>query len=439
MHPHRTMARTAAWIAASAALTLSLVAPAQAHQGGHDTDVTQWAERHAVAVPLYTDRPGPDLAALGRATRGADIVGLGEAAHGLHELSKLKLRYVKYLVEQRGFRAIAWEEDWTLGTRINDYVLGRRDDVDTVIQQLDPVWRTSEVRETFTWLRQYNDRHREKVQFAGAEYFATRPLAYEAVDAYVAAYAPDQLPRLREDLDLITPDDDDMHAHLTEYMGIPNKESYVQAAARVHDVVAGISPGRRDREHALVLHHARQIRSFYKAFSLPWPEIPAYRDARAAENIRWWQQYTGERVIYWGAGAHAADAPSLTVTQPQQADAVFASAGSYLADWYGRDYVTVGFTLDRGTYSPAAGQIVDLPPAAEGWFEEPLGDVRSAQFLLTLDGAAPRPVRQWLDRPIVTRGLPEYGYDSTMTGGTLREWYDVLVHRQVVTPASRLS
>ena len=27
---------------------------------------------------------------------------------------------------------------------------------------------------------------------------------------------------------------------------------------------------------------------------------------------------------------------------------MFASAGSYLADWYGRAYVRVGFTYDRG-------------------------------------------------------------------------------------------
>jgi erythromycin esterase len=280
------------------------------------------------------------------------------------------------------------------------------------------------------WLRRFNDTHADRVQLAGAEYFATGPLAYEAVKAYVAEHHPERLPELVACYDLLQPDDEDMRAHLTAYMAVRDKTPYLDAAARQLDLVAGV-------EDEVVVHHARQIRYFYEGFSRPWEQIPAYRDARAAENIRWWQRFTGARVAYWAAGAHVANGPELTVTQPGQADTVFASAGSYLADWYGRAYVRVGFTYDRGTYRTEGG-VVDLPAAAPGWFEEPLGDVPSARFLLVLGGPAPHPVREWLDGPIETRGLPEAGPASTMHGGTLREWYDVVVHHQEVTPARPL-
>lgn len=51
----------------------------------------------------------------------------------------------------------------------------------------------------------------------------------------------------------------------------------------------------------------------------------------------------------------------------------------------------------------------------------------------------PTAVRNWLCRPILTRGVPEAGTSSTMTGGTPREWYDALVHTQQVSAATPLT
>jgi erythromycin esterase len=44
-------------------------------------------------------------------------------------------------------------------------------------------------------------------------------------------------------------------------------------------------------------------------------------------------------------------------------------------------------------------------------------------------------VHRWLDAPVVTRGLPEGGPDAHMAGGTLAQWFDLIVHCQTVTPA----
>ncbi|MDG4787781.1 hypothetical protein O7626_17865 [Micromonospora sp. WMMD1102] len=82
----------------------------------------QWLERQAVAAPTDPAAVGADLAQLGRLTGGATVVGLGEAAHGLAEVTRAKSRAVRYLVAQRGYRTVAWEDDWTLGIQINDYI-----------------------------------------------------------------------------------------------------------------------------------------------------------------------------------------------------------------------------------------------------------------------------------------------------------------------------
>jgi hypothetical protein len=45
-------------------------------------------------------------------------------------------------------------------------------------------------------------------------------------------------------------------------------------------------------------------------------------------------------------------------------------------------------------------------------------------------------VRRWLHDPVVTRGLPDDGPASVIEGGTLAEWFEVLVHTRTVHPAT---
>jgi erythromycin esterase len=427
---------TRSTVAAVLAGVCLIVLPATPVRAATADPVTRWAERQA--VPLHgvaPDAAPSDLEPLRAAVGHAEIVGLGEAAHQLAEITTLKHRTVRYLVEELGFRSIAWEEDWSLGTLINDYVLGRRDDRDALVAQMSRVFRNREVADVLTWLREYNRTHRDQVRFTGVEYFATRPLAYDAVETYLRRAAPATLPAAREHLRVIRPCTDDMGAYLRWFLEVDDKDRYVGSATALYDLVAAVPHRTGDRGHALALQHARQIRSFYTAFSMP--DNTAYRDARAAENVHWWHRYSRDKIVYWAASAHTADVAELRLTRPGQPDATFASAGSYLRDWYGDRYRSIGFTFDRGEYEVEPGQRVPLPPPAGSWFERPLGAVRHDQFLLDLRRPVPAPVREWLHRPLVTRGVPEAGHGSTMSGGTPAGWFDLLVHRQEVSPAGK--
>lgn len=384
--------------------------------------VTRWAERHA-APPI-----GPRL----RDTVGAaEIVGLGEPAHSLAEVFTLKADAVRYLVTELGFRTVAWEEDWSLGTQLNDYVLGRRDDRDALVGRMSRVWRTRETAGLLSWLRAYNRTHRDQVQFTGVEYYATRPLSYDAVERYVRHHAPASLPAVERLVARIKPWTDDMGRYQRWFEDVPDKERHARHARTLHDLVAALPHRPGDRAHALALHHATQIRSYYTAFTLP--QNFAHRDARAAENLRWWHRYSGDKIAYWAASAHTADVPDLRVSTPDGTIG-WPTAGSHLRTWYADRYRSLGFTVDHGTM----GGPVDLPPPLPSWFEAPLADVRRAQFLLDLRRPAPPEVRAWLHGPMVTRGIPELGHESEMTGGTPAGWFDAIVHRQVVTPTTPL-
>lgn len=409
---------------AGSALGVASVAGLGTRSYALDDSVDRWIARNA--------EPLGDLSQLRWSMSGAQIVGLGEAVHGTAELTRLKLRVVRYLVEHLGFRAIAFEDDWSLGTQLNEYVLTGRGDLKALIGQLSREARSQENAELFEYLREYNATHRDKVRFAGAEYFSTRKLSYDAVDEYVARRTPGRLAELRRSLDPIRPNTDDMGAYLQWYWQVDDKAPYIAKARAVHALVDSLPHRPNDRDHAITLHHARQIRSFYEAFSLPEAEIPTYRDARAAENVRWWQSFTRSKVIYWAASAHVANAPDLRITAPPGPDTVFPSVGSYLHNWYGARYRPVSFTFDHGT---ALGPVT-LPPAAPDWFEHRLATAGPDQFTLDLRS---RPqstaVRTWLQAPTKTRGIPEAGPSSVMIGNSLAEWFDVLIHTREVTPS----
>ncbi len=411
-------------------LTAGLATPAAAEPG-----VVPWIERNAERLDtIDPTAPPDDLAPLRRSVGNASIVALGEPAHEVAEVTTLKHRALRYLVERMGFRSIAFEDDWTLGLEINEYLRSGRGDLDEILSRTGGGWATREVADMLNWVRDFNASRPayDQVQFVGVEYYTTWLPAYEIVDAYVAEVAPERLAELRTHTKPLTPTLDTAFGHAQWYIfDVADKQPYVDNARAAYDLVAQVA-----EENSQALHAARQIRNFYEHFALPWPEIPAFRDANAAENVRWWRETGHRKIVYWAASPHTAVAPELRITAPPEPDTVFASAGSHLDRWYGTDYRSIGFTFDHGTLT---GESITVPPPAPDWFEHPLGQAGHDQFLLDLRGHAPGPVRDWLRGPAKTRGFVEHDpYESYMSGGTLAQWFDVIIHRQTVTAAAPL-
>jgi erythromycin esterase len=440
--------------AGAAALARPALVRAGGDPGGQATTIVQWIERNA--VPIASTAPGApldDLAPLRRWIGDAAIVGLGESTHGAAEEIALKHRTLRLLVEQMGFRSIAWEDDWTMGLQLDAYIGSGEGNLDALVGQMSPQWPSRQVADVLRWLRDFNAGRADagKVRFTGVEYYLTRPLVYDAVEAYVAGTAPERLPELRGHLLAIRPATSMPFEHIQWFMGVADKAPYVDHARQVYALVESLPHRPGDRAHALALHHARQIVSFYEHFTLSEADALVYRDARAAENLRWWRDYTGHKIAYWAASPHTVNAPQLRIAVPPDPDMRFASAGSYLRRWYGQGYLSIGFTCDHGTVGLGAGETITLPPPAPDWFERPFGEVDEVgevgaagavggdQFSLDLRTPAPPPVRSWLEAPVKTRGLADRGLDSFMDGGTLAQWFDVIVHRQELSPLLPLS
>jgi erythromycin esterase len=399
--------------------------------------VTDWITR--TAVPLDGVVPGPepaDLAPLARSIGDARIVGLGESTHGVAEEITLKHRVLRLLVEQLGFRSVAWEEDWTLGLEINDYLRTGSGTVEELVSRMSPQWQSREVTDVLRWLRAFNSDRADQVQFVGVEYYATPAQAYDTLDTYVGRVAPERMPALRDHLAAIRPTGTNIYEHIQRYAGVPDKRSYVDHAQQVHDIVDGLPHGPADREHQLAVHTAAQIVSFHRHYQLSDADGLGYRDEHAAENVRWWTELTGDRTVYWAASPHTANAPQLRISGPPGPDMRFASAGSHLRRWYGPQYRSIGCTVGHGAANLGPGQDAVLPEPGPDRFERPLSDAGLTTFALDLRAPAPPAVREWLDSPATFRGLPDHGPDGVIDGGAPAEWFDVIVHHQDATPTT---
>jgi erythromycin esterase len=439
MFARRSTGLVALALAAAVLGTTGVVYGTAADPARPSAAVTAWAARHA--DPLTSsepDAPLADLAPLRRSIGAARVVGLGESAHGAAEETTLKHRVLRMLVEQRGFRTVAWEEDWTTGVEIDAYIHGGRQDLAQLVASMSPQYQTDEVADVLAWLRQYNAGHRHKVSFVGVEYYFTRRLAYDVVEDYVGASAPHRLDELRRHLTPLRPTSDDPFEHIDAYSRIADKQPYLDDAHAVRELVAHVRHRRGDRDHAIALHAATQIVSFHEHYAMSEADNVVYREARAAESLRWWQRLTGDRIVYWAASPHTANAPRLRLTRPGDTDLRFASAGSYLRSWYGRRYLSIGFTFDHGSVAAGPGETIELGPPSPDWFEAPLGAVPHQTFSLDLrERRVPDAVRTWLHEPVTTRGVS--GPGSIVEGGTLAEWFDVIVHTQTVNPATASS
>lgn len=421
------------------ALAACTPAPPQGLPSAADP-VTDWVAHTAAPLAgIAPDTPNDDLAPLARSVGAARIVGLGESTHGVAEQISLKHRALRLLVEQLGFRSLAWEEDWTLGLQINDYLRGGTGDPDALVARMSPQWQSREVADVLRWLRGFNDARPDKVQFVGVEYYATPSAAYDRVEAYIAKTAPDRSRELGAHLHPIRPTGSDIYQYLQSYRGTADKQTPLRHARAVQKLVDTTPHGSGDRDHDLALHTARQIVSFYEHYQMSDADSLVFRDARAAENLRWWSEHTGGKTVYWAAGPHTAAAPELRISGSPGPDMRFPSAGSYLRRWYGPQYRSIGVTVGSGSASLGFGQTADLPEPAAGQFERPLADAGPTTFTLDLHRPSPPAVRRWLNGPGSFRGLPDRGPDSRVDGGAPAQWFDVIIHQQTATPTEPMS
>ena len=368
------------------------------------------------STPLATVEAGhgfEDLEPFGRMVGEAHLVGLGEGTHGTREFFQLKHRLFEYLVEEKGFRAIAFEASRAEARRVNHYVLGGPGAAADALEVLDYwTWQTEEVRALLDWMRAYNadPAHATgKVQFLGFDMEFTR-LAANGLSAYLTEVDRPFLEMRRSSLAFFA-------------------QEHVKAEWLKLD--AGLRAAMRTEAEATVARFDSQREAWVRAMGLErwlderedargiaqWTAVHAgdkqqndfdfaTRDVAMTENVdEALARSPGIKIALWAHNGHVAVDPS--------------DMGGLLRKEHGADYAAVGMLFGEGEFQAYGDDGVKKPfalgPAPETDGTTPLA--RAGKPLLGLDlRALPAgPARAWFDAPHLVRliGVRFRGIESS--------------------------
>ncbi|WP_326613687.1 erythromycin esterase family protein [Streptomyces scopuliridis] len=407
---------------------------------GSPSDRAVVAAIDRVAHPLRTTEPygdTADLRPLDKMIRDAKVVGLGEATHSSREFFTMKHRVLRHLVERKGFRTFGLEASWSTGLRLNDYVLHGKGDPRRIMrdefQDTYLWWNNTEYLELIEWMRGYNRLHpRDPLRFMGDDFAYAGPELYGLVTGYVAKTRPELLARFTE-LYRGLPPTTSADAYMKRYLTLPLAEREEMAArtGRALELLRRqpAGTGAQKEAYAWAVRHATAIDQTARGYAFDFEDqerlaaAMRYRDGLMADNVAWWQRQTGDKVLLSAHNAHVSYVTSDPLNYPKM-------QGAFLRDRLGADYVSVGFTFDRGSFNATAPdgpiRVFTVGPAGAGSNEALLDRVRHRDYFLDIR-TAPAVARNWLDTARPTRSIGT-AYPEPERAVPLARSHDILFH-----------
>lgn len=117
----------------------------------------------------------------------ARVVLIGESSHGTHEFYEARSEITKWLIEEKGFCAVAAEADWPDAYRVNRYARGLGKDT-TAEQALSGferfpgwMWRNTVCRDFADWLREHNRSAQRQAGFYGLDLYSLHRSMHEVI------------------------------------------------------------------------------------------------------------------------------------------------------------------------------------------------------------------------------------------------------------------
>jgi erythromycin esterase len=430
--------------------------------------VREWA--HDCAVPLVErfDSGHLDLEPFGAMVGDAPVVALSEGTHLGAEPLEFRNRVLEYLVEEKGFTAIAIESGIVESRAVHDYVLGGRDELASVVASgfswtFDALpQNTSLVR----WLRAYNvdPRHARKVNFYGFDVPGSpgNPHARRGVDTalvealgYLATVDKSAAAELQESLapllrrmrfDFIRREDAPGYETLSQFQrdtltgGINNLVGLLERNETAYVAADGLSNYTWGHRAAI---GAQQVDSWLRQIPLGWQpakvtvQFPSeqtrffsratdVRDRAQADNLEWVIRQEGEsgKVLVFAHAYHISAAPVHATWMGADERQVMST---YLRTKLHSHLVTIGNLIGGGSVG-CAGDFEKLNVVPRGSLEEMFHGIGSPAFLLDLR-SAPSSVGGWFDHP---RAI---GHGLDALDVPVRRAFDIIYYLDRVTPA----
>lgn len=378
---------------------------------GVDTAWLRLAETPAeVIARCAVDAPSgvPPWDALEEVVGDARVVLIGESSHGTREFYEARAEITKWLIQEKGFCAVAAEADWPDAYRVNRYVRGRGEDASaedalTGFERFPAwMWRNTVVRDFAGWLRAHNTQcradGRREAGFYGLDLYSLHRSMQEVI-RYLENVDPAAAQRARERyacFDHTGSDDGQAYGFAAAFgAGMSCEREVVEQLVELQR--SGLQYARRDgllaedelfyaQQNAQTVRNAEAYyRSMFGSRVSSWN----LRDQHMFQTLKALRAHLHQRdddparIVVWAHNSHVGDARATEVGADGQL-----TLGQLVREGYGERAVLIGFTTYSGTVTAASewGAVAErkvVRPALNGSVEELMHEVDRPEFLVS--------------------------------------------------------
>lgn len=353
----------------------------------------------------------PPTVALAELIGDARIVLIGESSHGTHEFYKARAEITKWLIEEKGFCAVAAEADWPDAYRVNRYLRGLGDDktADAALSGFERfpawMWRNVVVRDFVDWLYAHNrdcrSENRRQAGFYGLDLYSLHRSMQEVVD-YLDTVDPVAAARARTRygcFDHASADDGQAYGYGAAFGAGPSceRQAISQLVELQRSALSYVQQDGLAAEDELfcALQNAQTVRNaeaYYRtmfsgrvtSWNLRDRHMAQTLDALLAHLDRGRDSTAPARVVVWAHNSHVGDARATEMYGDGQL-----TLGQLVRQRYEEQVRLIGFSTYTGTVTaasdwggPAERKVVR--PALNGSIEDLFHATGREAFLMSM-------------------------------------------------------
>ena len=386
----------------------------------------------------------------------AQFVLIGEASHGTHEFYDVRAMLTRRLVEEKGFRVVAFEADWPDMLRVHRYVRGVGDDTtaDAALGGFTRfpqwMWRNSVMLDFVEWARVWNSRapnEQSQLGLYGMDLYSLHA-SIDAVLAYLEKTDAEAAARARRRYSCFEHfgEDPQMYGYaagsgvaetceqavIEQLIELRRKYDETQAHTGGHDAEELFYAEQNAR---LVRNAERYYRSMFRGRASSWN----LRDSHMAETLKALVKRLDSghaKVIVWAHNSHLGDARATEMGERGEHN-----VGQLVRERVEADAFLIGFSTYTGSVTAARGwgqqgERRRVRPGLGGSYEELFHNVGLPAFWLNLreqNRATELLKKSRLQRAIGVIYAPETERWSHYFHARVAEQFDVMIHLDETT------
>ena len=412
-------------------------------------------EGRSVARYAHELRGGDGLEELIARAAQSRFVLIGEATHGTHEFYELRAQFTRHLIQEHGFRAVAWESDWPDTFRAHQFVTGRGTDQSAEDALADfrrfPawMWRNTVTESFLEWLRELNalkSTRRLMTGVYGMDLYSMHT-SIEAVLGYLESIDPEGARRARRRYGCFEhfsvepqayglettlrgkePCEDEVIAQLVD---IRRRSREFRKNADQRDEEDFFSAEQNAR---LVMNAERYYRAMFKGRDESWNLRDTHMFETLVELSAYLEQHGPAKIVVWAHNSHLGDARATEMGERGELN-----VGQLLKERFDEQVFSICLSTYTGSVTAArdwgaATERRRVRPGMEGSYEELLHFTGLPECWIDLrepDEAVELLREERLQRAIGVIYLPETERYSHYFMTRLPDQFDALIHLDV--------